>query len=60
VLATLYRQDLDRAGVGNGLQGFEFQPPHGVTLSGMTVRRSSDGAVITAAVEKRKPVKRAA
>ncbi len=44
VLADRHRTDLQRAGIGSGRHGFEFNLPAGVNLSGeVEVRRSLDG-----------------
>jgi VCBS repeat-containing protein/autotransporter passenger strand-loop-strand repeat protein/autotransporter-associated beta strand protein len=45
-LANGYREDLERAGLGSGRQGFMFTPPAGLNVSPdlVEVRRSVDGA----------------
>ena len=48
LLANIYRDDLQAAGLGSGRHGFEFIPPAGLefTLDTVEVRRSLDGAPI--------------
>ena len=48
VLANRYRDDLERAGLGNGCHSFAFTPPDGAALTAGTVevRRSLDGATL--------------
>ena len=48
VLANLYREDLERAGLGSGRHGFLFTPPLDLTFTpqAVEVRRSLDGAVL--------------
>jgi hypothetical protein len=45
VLANRYREDLQRAGLGNGRHGFAFTPPLGLQFEphAVEVRRSLDG-----------------
>ncbi len=45
VLANLYREDVAKAGYGNGYQGFEFRLPPDA-IGQIEVRRSVDGAVL--------------
>ena len=51
VLASRYREDLERAGIGSGRHSFSFTPPDGRMLSSDTVelRRSLDGAPLSLA-----------
>ncbi len=55
VIANRYRADLAQAGLGSGRHSFEFKPPSGVAFDPITVqvRRSSDGAALTAALAAR-------
>ena len=48
VLANCYREDLKRAGIGNGFHSFRFTPPDGIALvpDAVEVRRSLDQAVL--------------
>jgi hypothetical protein len=48
VLANIYREDLEAAGLGSGRHAFEFKAPYGVNLSEVlvTVRRSLDGVPV--------------
>jgi Hint domain len=46
VLANRYREDLKRAGIGNGRHAFEFVPPPGIPLDCIQVRRSLDSAAL--------------
>jgi hypothetical protein len=46
VVANRYRADLVRAGMGSGRHGFAFEPPPGVSLGAIEVRRSHDGAAL--------------
>ncbi len=47
-LANMYRDDLQRAGLGSGCHGFSFVPPPGLAFAGaaVEVRRSLDGAIL--------------
>jgi hypothetical protein len=46
ILASRYRGDLERAGIGNGAHAFEFTPPQGSSFADIEVRRSFDGAAL--------------
>ena len=48
VLANLYRDDVAKAGYGNGYQGFEFRLP-AEAIGPIEVRRSVDGALLETA-----------
>ncbi len=53
VLANRYREDLKRAGVGNGCHSFRFAVPDGVALApnSVAVQRSLDGKVLPRSVQ---------
>ncbi len=53
VLACQKRVDLREAGLGSGNAGFVFTPPHGLDLSGLSIRRAADGAVLPTLPESR-------
>jgi hypothetical protein len=57
VLASSYREDLERAGIGSGRHSFSFTPPDGLMLLPGTVelRRSLDGAPLPVA-DRRRPM----
>jgi hypothetical protein len=52
-LANIYREDLQRVGIGLGNHGFEFKLPQGAMLAGVAVHRSTDGAALISADTKR-------
>jgi hypothetical protein len=55
VLANRYREDLQRAGLGNGHHSFEFAPTAGLAFAPDTVevRRSLDGVALELSIEAR-------
>ena len=57
VLANLYRQDLELAGLGNGRHGFEFALPSAKTFRHVEVRRALDGATLARTATLPPPVK---
>jgi uncharacterized repeat protein (TIGR03803 family) len=59
-LANIYRQDLQRAGIGSGYHSFEFKPQQGVALVAVAVRRSTDGAALVSTDAKSQPLLSAA
>jgi hypothetical protein len=50
ILASGYREDLARAGIGSGHHAFTFVPPPGIALPGIEVARSLDGAALLRSV----------